>query len=277
MANETITSGAGLRDERIYLLDANGIPDGDQSGANGYSGIDVQGVQDITLNIPDVQPIQHIGDDYVFAQDYLPPNTVVTGSFNTGKTNQTLDVALVGTKIKTEGEWELDGQDTSKAGQEKDVLLMYHRQALVTDQADPDFGSRRWQNFFIYKTRVIPKGNTPGQGGADQNAYQIIPTGVIRTPWGDTFDETDFGYTRAVRGRLTSEYPLRAEWYDANGTATIYNLEWTPINVAKTRAYRVDTGANLTVSSVDTTAKTVTLNGSAPANIAILYETSDSI
>jgi hypothetical protein len=268
MANETITSGAGLRKARVFALDANGVP---------TQVIDVTGVKAITLNVPENQIIVHVGDDQAFAQDFLPPNTLPSGSFTTAKANQTLDALLSNTLVDTIGETEMDGQFTDKAGYEIDAMMEYHRQALVTQPGDADFGSRRWQNFWVMRSRITPQGNSPDQGSDDVNNYQMVPTPAIETPWGVTFSEEDNGFGRAVRVRTTSEYPQMLDTFTGNNTVTDFVVNYTPISVAKTKAWV--NGVLTAVSSVTPSTKTVTFSP-APANVAdvrILYETSANI
>lgn len=277
MANETITSASGLRKVRVYALDSSGYPNGDQSGANGYNGIDVTGARSVSLNVPENQKIVHVGDDVPFAMDFLPPTELASGSLTTAKTNQTLDALLSNTLVQTLGEWEIDGLDTSTAGNEIDVCLFYWRQALVTDPADSDFSSRRWQTHAIVKARITPQGATPDQGAADLNNYSITPTKSTAAPYGSSFTQVVNGFTQAARLRMTGEYPIMMERYTGNATLDTFNLEFTPLTAAKTKCF-VD-GAAATVSSVNTGAKTFTLSA-APANagkVIVLYETADSI
>lgn len=278
MAEIKITAAVGLRHARVLVLDTDGYPDGDQSGANGYDGVRVSGVQSLSLNVPDVQAIPHLGDDRVFAQDYLPPNTLPTAALNTGKTNFALDDTLVGTKTEAVGDGSMSGMITDKQGREVDVCLIAYRQALEVDDDDaPTYGSRRWQAWILPKTRMIPKGSSAEQGGADQNAYNLIPTNVKAAPWGKQFSEADNGFTEAVLLKSAYEYPPILERYTGNGTLDTFNVTKTPISVAKTKVYVNGTPA--TVDSVDTNAKTFTLNA-APANsskVVAWYETTDSL
>lgn len=278
MADIRITAAVGLRHARVYVLDTEGYPDGDQSGANGYDGVRVSGVQSLSLNVPDVQAIQHLGDDRVFAQDYLPPNTLPTAALNTGKTNFVLDDTLVGTKTESVGDGSMSGMVTDKQGREKDVCLIAYRQALEVDDDDaPTYGGRRWQAWLLPKTRMIPKGSSAEQAGADQNAYNLIPTNVKSAPWGKQFSEADNGFTEAVLLKTAYEYPPMLERYTGNGTLDTFNLSKTPISVAKTEVYV--NGTAVTVSSVDTGTKAFTLD-SAPsdaAKVVVWYETTDSL
>lgn len=277
MANETITSGAGLRKARFYALNTDGIPNGDQSGATGYNGQDVTGIREVSLNFPENQRIQHVGDDNTFAQDFLPPGELPSGTFITAKTNQTLDALLLGQQVQALGEWELDGLNTDNAGAEIDGCLMYWRRAKLTEPGNAAFGSRRWQTFFIPKTTITPNGNTPTQGSADENNYSLTPTGVLQTPWGVAFTANDNGFLRCVRLRMTSEYPVMMERYTGNATLDTFNTEFSPITVAKTKAFNADTGAALTVNAIG--ANSFTLSA-APGNgvaVVALYETDDNI
>lgn len=280
MANEKITSGAGLRKGRFYELNTDGIPDGGVvAGATGYRGQDATGIREVSLNFPENQRIQHVGDDQPFAQDFLAPNELPSGTMITAKMNQTLDAMLLGQEVQTEGEWEIDGLNTDNAGAEIDTCFVYWRRALLTEPQNPAFGSRRWQTHILPITKATPNGNTPTQGSADENNYALVPTGASKTPWGVELTQEDNGFLRTVRLRMTSEYPIMMEYYRGNATLTTFNTEFAPISVAKTKATLTSDGSSITVSSVDTANNTVTLN-SAPANnalICIRYESDSNI
>lgn len=272
---ENITSGVGLRKAVFYETDANLYPSGNQSGADGYAGTDITGVKGVSLNIPDNVRIPHTGDDVVFAQDFLPPTDLPSGTIQTGKMNQILDTILADTLTQTIGEMELDALDTSKAGYEATGILMYYRQALAVEPGDADFGARRWQTFIIPSVRITPQGNSPAQGSDDTNNYSMTPTKVNRTPWGVAFTEMDNGFTAAVRLRLNAEFPVMLERWTGNGTLDTFNTSYAPISVAKTQVWA--NGTLQTVSSVTDT--TIVLSAPVTNNqvIVALYETDSQI
>ncbi len=274
---EQISSGAGLRRIQVFALDSDGYPNGDQSGANGYDGIYLSGAQSIANNFPDIQTIPHVGDDRVLAQDYLPPNVAVSATINTAKTNIQDDAIFTNTLVETVGETEMGGMATDQQGSEIDLAIVYYRQALDTDPESASFGSRRWQMGMFPVTRLIPKGASIDQGAADVNAYNVVPTPVTSAPWQKAFTLVTNGYTDAQFLRFNSDNPAMIERWTGDNTITEFNLSFTPITVAKTAVF-VD-GAEVTVSAVNTTTDTVTLD-SAPGNLAKIvawFETSDNI
>lgn len=276
MANgPEITSAAGLRRIQVYVLDSNGVPSGDESGADGYDGINVEGARSFSLPIPDVRVIQHIGNDRVLAQDFLPPTEGARGEMATAKQNLGLDATLTDTLIEQIGETTVSGLLTDKQGHEIDVCVVAYRQALDTTAGASQV--RRWQMHMIPIGRVIPRGSTAEQDAADENRYTIVPAVASKYPSGHAFALADEGFTEAQYLRMTAEYPAFQQRWDGNGTLTTFNLAWTPISVAKTHV-EVD-GAEVTVSSVDTGNKTMTLDA-APDYESVVwawYETSDGI
>lgn len=273
-----IASGAGLRRVQIFKLDANGVPTDTEAGANGYAGLRVTGVQSLTPTIPDIQPVQHPGDDVIFAQDYLPPSELPSATMTTGKTNLTLDATLQKTLVQTYGEARLGLLATNEDGQEQSIALVYYRQALDTDPDSSSFGQRRWMGQIYPSCRIVPKGGGADQGSADTNNYNIIPTKVRKHMWGGTFSDSVNGATDAAIVRWISEYPFMHESFVGDGAGSVYNLTFTPISTAKTRA-TIETGAALTVSAVSTSSKTVTLSAAVAngSNFMVSYETSDNI
>lgn len=276
MANgPNITSAAGLRRIQVFALDSSGYPDGDQSGADGYDGVNLEGARGLSLSIPAVQRIQHVGNDRLLAQDFLPPTEGASGTITTAKQNIGIDATLTGTLVETVGEISFGGLLTDKQGDEIDVCILASRQALDTTEGSQTL--RRWQTHVFPVARLIPRGGTAEQGGADENTYDVVMSVATAYPTGHTFTETDEGFTEAQYLRGSSENPVVMERWTGNNTLTTFNLSWTPISTAKTIV--CEDGVEATVSSVDTANNTVTLSG-ASANAAVvvaIYETSDDL
>ena len=274
-AGPAITSGAGLRRAQVFTLDSNGYPSGDEADDDGYDGVNMEGVRSMTLTAPSIQPLQHVGNDRLFAQDYLPPTEGLRAELATAKQNLSLDAILTDTSTVEVGEATIGGMFTSQQGNEVDVCVLVSRQAL--DTTDGSQQVRRWQTYLFPMGRIVPRGASPEQGSADENGYDFIPTVATEYPWGHAFTDADEGYTSAQMLRSTTENPVVMERWDGNGTLDTFNLSWTPISTAKTAVFA--DGVAATVSSVSTTLNTVTLD-SAPSNDAVLvayYETSDDI
>jgi hypothetical protein len=273
-AARKIASGAGLRHIRYWKTDSDGYPSDDESGQDGYDGRQVEGAKSLTTNIPDNQPIVHSGDDRVIAQDFLPPTSGEVVSLTTAKTNQIVDAELMGHNVVQVGESQMDAFGTDRQGYEISISLLAFRQALVTEEGQT--GLQRVYITYLYPSgRMSPKGGPMNEGAADENTYNFIPTPVSKTPWGVAFSQSTHGFTEATRLRFISEYPMMLERFTAPGAQATFNLNFAPVSVAKTSVY--NDGTPLTVSSVDASAKTVTLDAapSASARLVAWYETTD--
>lgn len=279
MANASkIVASIGLRRAQIYEIDSTGYPDGDQDAADGYDGVRLTGVQSYTPTLPDVQILNHQGDDVVFAQDKLAPTELPSGALNTGKTNLDIDALLGSSLVETLGEAQIGVMATDEQGQEPLVCLVLYRSAQNVDPASAGFGSRHWKQYWFPKTAIIPKDATAEQAGLDQNQYNIVPTKFTMKPWGVPLSDDTNGADQAVYMRTISENPVMMERWTGNGTLTTFNLNWTPINTTKTKVFA--NGTAQTVASVDTdSTPAFTLSGTPPLNSAVVafYETSDQI
>ncbi len=274
MSATAIASGAGFRHVRYYLLDVNGYPDGTQSGSDGYPGRRIEGAKAYQPNMPDPQTVRHVGDDRVLAQDTLPPTELETATLTAAKTNFTVDAELMNQNVVTLGDLKIHADGTDEAGNEAQVCVLMWRQALDMDAASATVGKKRQFITFIYgSARIVPKGGSMSEGAVDENSYNIVPTPVSAYPWGEAFAENVEGFTTALKVKLTSEYPLMMERYDAPGAVTVFLLDETPISVAKTHVWV--NGAEVTVASVNTSAKTFTLQVAPTAadTVVVLYET----
>lgn len=280
MSTIEITAAAGLKKGLALLLDADGAPTGATAGgAGGYFGEAFTGIQSVQTNIPEPQRVNHPGDDQVFAQDTLSPNELPSGTIVTGKTNQALDAVLTRTLVQTVGDGKLSVQVTNRQGDEARVAFVYYRQALDTDPESPSFGARKYQTHIVPNCKIVPLGSSPAQGAADSNNYSMAMTRVNDTPWGVALTENDNGATSAAKLLYTGDYPWMPALFMGNGTAVTFTLEYAPISVDKTDAWLLSNGSALTVSSVDTSARTLTLSA-APANNAlflVMHETDEAI
>jgi hypothetical protein len=278
MAQVQIAAGSGLRNVRTYLLNSNGFPSDDESGANGYDGELIDKARSFTSNVPDSQTITHTGNDRAFAMDVLPPTELETANLTTGVTNLGVDATLSATKVEDLGGDVVMGlMSTDKQGQEPQVMVMGWRQALSAgDCTSGTKGQRRYITNMYPSARVVPKAGDMEQGSDDENSYNVVPTVVCETPWGVAFSEANNGATEAQRLRLISDNPLMYESFVGDGTLDTFTLTKTPITTVKTRVW--DDGTPATVNSVDTVAKTFTLSA-IPANaseIGVLYETTET-
>lgn len=272
-----IVSASGLRRVQVFLTDTDGYPSDDESGADGYDGERIEGVQTFTTTFPDIQILQHTGDDVVYATTTKPPTELPSASLAGSKANLNVDAILNSTNVTTVGETQAGAIATDKDGNEPYVVLLAYQEAINAANGDTAFGKERWYTHCYALTQVVPKGNSAEQNTVITSNYNIAATKSSKFPFGSAFDEAVHGYTQAAYLRFTSEYPPILERWTGNGTLDTFNVTFTPVSVAKTSVF-VD-GSEVTVSSVDTTNDTITLDSAPSANAKIVawYETTDKI
>ncbi|MBN1261087.1 MAG: hypothetical protein JXB35_10440 [Anaerolineae bacterium] len=239
-----IASGAGFRRVQILLLESDKtLSPPSSGGATATEGYHLSGAKALTLNIPEPEKINHSGDDRVFAADVLPPREAVTAEIRTGKTNLTLDAVLSGVSVATIGEMKLMGRGTDQQGEEPQVCILAYRQALDTDPDSATFGARRWVFALIPSARIVPKGGTMEEGGADENAYAVSPTVVTAYPWGHAFTTADEGCTEAqIMWGISDNIPSIAVW-EGDGTTTEFTMPSNAASTDKMSVFDPSTGA----------------------------------
>lgn len=277
MATINETSGVGLRRITFYLLDADGVPSDDESGADGYDGVHLAHAKSFTVNAPEVEPIVHTGDDYAFAQDYLPPSTIANGTITTGAMALDDDAALSGVNTLNIGDGTSLGYFTNNQGNEPDVLILVHRQALDTNPGSATYGSRRWQTTMIHRARLIPRGGSFDERGAELQNYNMIPTPATQYPWEVQFSDSTEGYEQALLHRFNTEFPLYLEAYEGDGSTNEFNTVFTPISTPKVSVWVNSTPATVSAVNTSTNTFTITTTPANGANVVALYETTSSL
>lgn len=233
-----IVSGVGTRYGVVFVLDADGLPYQAVSSATPEVGVSIQGIKTATATDPEPQRFTHYGDDFPFAQDSLPPQTVESFALTTAKTNLELDSYLEGTGIRDYGILKARLANSNQRGNEPLVMAAFYRQALDTENGSPTFGKKRQWNIRIYPaTRISP--TTPGyEAGIVDNAYQGTPTNVDQTPWAETFqDESEWGASIGAHIEGSMDYQPRFNVYRGNGTLTSWNLTHTPYDSSNLKVW----------------------------------------
>lgn len=270
-APSVLRAGVGLRDLHVFALNANGYPNA--SGSDAYEGLAASGVKQLTINDPTPRNIFHLGDDGVFNVDLLPPVEAITGEFQMGKVNDTLDALLMNQNAFTQGEADLFGLGTNQRGFENQVALMWYRIAQSADPAGSDFGARG------YEARILPKAFVfPREGSFNETPetrpYNLLPTFCTKHIWGTSFSTTTEGFTRSQMVRVYTQYKPKLVAWIGNGSQQAFLF---PTSFQAQSANKIDgiwVNGTVQVAGVTKATTGITFTGAPAANalIVCLYE-----
>lgn len=250
-AAKEIISGAGTRYAIVAPLGSDGLPNVDTTTAVPVQGTVVEGIQTVSVTSPTPRRVNHRGNDYVFAQDTLPPTEISSFSFNTGKTNMRLDATVSRSKIRTIGNAKFMAGDTDKMGDEPQVFFAVYRQALDTDDTSDTFGQlRQWNMRTFPSTRIVRQAGEFGEAEV-ATVYDATPTPVKQTSWGENFDETNWGVNRGTFVDGVVNYHPRFNYWLGNGTLASFQLSHPPANANELLVWNATQATQLSPSSVD--------------------------
>lgn len=212
-------SGVGFRHCVLYEVNDYGVIK--PTDENAYEGLHLSGVRTLELAIPNIQPVNHYGDDRIFAIDQLPPNESASGNLVVGKNNFDVDALLTGVKIVTLGETKWLGRATDLQGSEKQVCLHAWRQALDTSPSKQRV--RIWDSRLLPLSQLFPMNSNFAEAPEEKN-YSIRPQVSTAYPWGIPFAVPTEGYTEAqmLDGSTVNKPKLIA--FLGNASATVFTL-----------------------------------------------------
>lgn len=265
-------SGVGLRHVQILAIAADGYPA--VTTTTVYAGETISGAKALTINDPEPRRITHVGDDYVFALDSLPPSEAMTAELRVGKRNDDVDAIIGDENQVTIGEAKFFGLGTDKRGDENQVIMLAYRQSLDTDPDSAEYGSRRWDFYLMPKAILVHR-----EGSFDENPeerpYTVTPQFVNAYPWGVSFNSSTEGFTRAQVLRGVSQYKPRLVAFNGDNSETTFAFE-PAYPAAATGKIVVWVDGTLQENTTDvtplTTAIVFTTAPGANANIVAFYE-----
>lgn len=277
-------AGAGFRHVRVYSLDTNGlgvVPD-TYDADTAYDGIHLEMAKALSLTVPDPQNIAHTGDDRVMQVDLLPPTEAVTGELRTGHTNLAADALLSNVKVAALADMVVTGYGTDQQGKEPVVLILGYRQAVVTDPARADKGSRCWIWTLLPKALVYAKAGPQEEGGADENSYTVQPTVVSAYPWLIAFTCATEGFLETQMLRGVSQYRPHLAYWEGDAAETAFDFTLTPAAITKVKVFHwvALTGVVTDVTLTVTITTTEITFGAAPAAgdiVIAFYEIADAV
>jgi hypothetical protein len=192
-AGPNITSASGLRRIQAFALSTTGVPDGDQSGAAGYDGVNVEGARSFALTVPGITRVQHIGNDRLLAQDFLPATEGASGTTPPNKSRSDADRYL----IETIGKGWVGGLLTNKRAAKSMCVCCLPAGPDTTEGA-----AVRRCGPICSQSRMVPRAGSAEQA-ARTNKLRHHPT--VSTKYMATPSRTPPMKLR--RYRFTSEYP----------------------------------------------------------------------
>lgn len=231
------------------------------------------GAQTAPFTLPDVVRKPILGDDYVVDEFMFAPTDVQQGVLEVAMTDTTFEVAADGTSKLTVGVYDFLARGTTIANPGTFMFLLT-RQAHGQDSGN--LGQAGFENELIVYSRVKALGDdnkSHQQEGKMRYNVTFLSSNV--TPWVQTMTAA-FGVTQRMSIVWTSTYRSMLHCWVSDGTEVATTaLDYTPISAATTKAWNGSTGGALTVSSVDTGAKTVTLSASPSSGVPVvlLYQT----
>jgi hypothetical protein len=278
-----VSTGIGLRHVRIGLRNSeDGVMELPSTHTVGtaYPGIQLSGATTLTLNAPEPERVPAPGDDRIYHTFHGPPTEGWTGELVT--TKQDLDgIAMVtgATKWGESSLFEGIAMGTDKEGDEPDLILWAQRQAADTDPESSSFGETIWEAFELVCVKMTPMPASKEKSTVGEHRYAITLQQAARRITGESFDETNYGCTKATFFPVVSK--TGKVFYDfdqGNGTETEFVLTHTPTSATDIKVYVAGTDEP-TGWSLDVGTKTVTFT-SAPDDgdsIVFLYSTDDTL
>jgi hypothetical protein len=223
------------------------------------------------LQEPNALPI--LGDNAVYDTFMYPSADALRVFFEAGGSDLTFMQDTDGLTSYAEGIYNIAPHGSALTNPRSFVFLLTY---LAHGKDANNIDQPGFETEIIISTRVTALGRDERRH--QQNAktrYGVTINNAAKLPWGKTTSAT-FGTTYVKSISLVTQYRMMLHTWIADGTATTTTaLDYTPAvsTAADFKAWNANTGAALTISSVNTSAKTVTL-ASAPASgvpVVILY------
>jgi len=274
------TTGVGLRRVQIFVRGTDGAPETQGSPAAGvaYGGERISGANALTLNVPDPQRVTATGDDQPYHTFQLPPTENPSGELRVSKTN--MDAIAILTSTLEFGCTSLRriGFATDKVGEEEAIMLWSSREAIDSEEDSVYFGQRVWQTYFVFNVKVSIRPAAMEYATIGEFVYSLSANPSTVDQFGDQFEDTVNGFTRASFAMFVTLYKYWLDVFDGTGGGG--GAEYTLTHAANIPA----TGGVINVyvdgamAAYTEAAGVVTLTGGDPgasAKVVIEYTYSD--
>lgn len=217
---------------------------------------------------PDTKPIP--GDDAVYDSfEFASPNPQ-SGILEAGGKDFTLENAFEGMTAYSEGIYNILGRGDTLANPGTFIFLLT-RQAHGKDSTSLD--QPGFETEIVLSTRVRALSDEVRRHQeVGKMRYNVTMNNSRLLPWGES-TTTAMGVASRRSIVIVSLYRLMLHVWVADGTATTTSaFDYTPAisTAAYTKAWNGLTGADLTVTSVSTANKTVTLSGAPTSGVPVV-------
>lgn len=276
--NRVIASGSKFN--QLFLLDSDGRLTGSTTsapatGATGSPSLHLKGWKagSPTVNEPESEVIT--GDDSRLGEFSYTSIAERRFTVDVAINDLAQSALLQGTNVETLGGIKMGVLDIIDLTDVNCGLII---QSPAKKYDSGSVGQAAWEG------RIIPLATIQPLGRVDYNErsgavyrLSVTPQTADRNPWGITIADANAGTNGATYRDFTSDNPVALHTYRAPGGLATFSLQHVPVNVASTYVVtRIPGGGYVvaTVDSVDTAAKTFTLN-SAPAinsEVHVLYQ-----
>lgn len=279
----SVVSAAGLARMQFAKNDASGIPQGTSGAiANGQdAGFGILIAAKKASNQPPQPRIIPVsGDNGRFLHNYsFRPASISEIDLSFGVFSDTAYAVFSGTKVDTtQGEWEMIGAETDTPINAAYVHLIENIDAQDANTGTD--GQPRFINWIYPNVTMFSLFASHDEAAAAEWGYKGIPTRVGKYSWGTPFTSAVNGFTKAIKYKINSVYPITMHTFVGDGAKTTVILNYSPTSDTTgfgIKAYNASTGANVPITSVNIATRTVTFTSAPTAGtiVLIVYEAFD--
>jgi hypothetical protein len=272
-------TGAGLNYLFYGPVDGSGLLIGGTAtpavagDTNGNPMLQLEYAKDFPVNPVEGQTENVTGDNTIANKYLFPPGDYPESMMVAGQYDADFHALVESTKVK-------DTAGISYVGiQPKNPNYRQMCYIVQSDGFSKDDGSTdeaMWQVMYVLKaqTQSLARSSFTEVAAGDIQ-YKLVWNQASNMPWGETFTETDNGYTQTVATIFYSQYPWHQAAFTGDNTQTDFVLPYTPVDSADWMTVWVDSVEKTytTDYTIDDATKTVSFVAAptTDANIQIAY------
>lgn len=176
----------------------------------------LRGIKTAEFLIPEAPRVQVTGDDELLWEFIFPPTQAPSGALTVGAEDLTFEALIQGTKVHSEGAWDMGVAFPS------DLAFSSRGLHIISRAASDDDGvaqSEGYWNRIMPLVTISPQGeqNTSEQS-AIAAAYNMVINRASRLPYGRSFTDADHGTTKAGYVKFWTENLFLMEAFAGDAT-----------------------------------------------------------